>query len=84
MIKNIKEIKSVCEILTDIPDDTMLILDLDNTFMTPRLDLGGDAWFMNLITEVVKKHEDQTLAMTWAITLYSSVQNFIRTKAVEH
>ena len=83
MTKNIKEIKSVCEILNDIPDYTMLILDLDNTFMTPHFDLGGDAWFTSLISEVVNKHEDRNLAMIWAITLYSSVQHFIRTKAVE-
>lgn len=83
MPKQITEIISVQEIFRDIPEDTLLVLDLDNTVMTSRLELGGDAWFTSLITDVVTQHEDQKLAMVWAITLYSSVQSFIRTRAVE-
>ena len=83
MPEQIKEIKHVREILNHIPDNTTLVLDLDNTVMTSCLDLGGDAWFTSLITEVVAQHDDPKLAMLWAVTLYSSVQNFIRTKAVE-
>ncbi len=83
MPKNILEIQHVREALNDIHYDTWLILDLDNTVMTPRLELGSDSWFGGLFEHFVKKNIDPALAKPWVFSVYDAVQHFIRTASVE-
>lgn len=49
------EIKNFREALKDIHFDTWLVLDLDNTVMTPKIAFGGDAWFEGLFSHVSQK-----------------------------
>ncbi len=85
MFHNIKEIKHFREALEDkdIHHDTWVILDLDNTVMTHRLELGGDAWFSGLFKHLSQQHIDTKTALPWVLSLYNTAQQFVRTTTVE-
>ena len=83
MLGEIKEIKTIHEALKDISYDTWLILDLDNTVMESRLELGGDAWFSALLTHATQHVTDKEQATALVIAIYRTIQFYVRTKAVE-
>lgn len=83
MLLPIREIKYVHEALNEIHYNTWLILDLDNTVMTPCLQLGGDAWFSGLFKHLAQNNIDSTTAFPVVMSVYNAVQQFIRTLAVE-
>lgn len=77
------EIKNFHEALKDIHFDTWLVLDLDNTVMTPRIAFGGDAWFEGLFSHVSQNKIEPSTARSSLISVYNSAQHFVRTSAVE-
>lgn len=83
MFHTIKEIKNFREALEDIHHDTWMILDLDNTVMTHRLEVGGDAWFSGLFNYLAQQKIDLSTALPWIMSVYNAMQHFIRTTAVE-
>ncbi|KTD24965.1 Protein of uncharacterised function (DUF2608) [Legionella lansingensis] len=83
MFHKILEIKHFREALKDVHFDTWLILDLDNTVMTPRFALGGDAWFEGLFVHYRQKNIEQTVAEPSLMSVYNTAQHFVRTSAVE-
>ncbi|WP_058464293.1 DUF2608 domain-containing protein [Legionella cincinnatiensis] len=83
MFQKIMEIKNFREALKDIHFDTWLVLDLDNTVMTPRIAFGGDAWFEGLFSHVAQKKIEMATAQPSLMSVYNSAQHFVRTSAVE-
>ncbi|HFF3664250.1 DUF2608 domain-containing protein [Legionella pneumophila] len=83
MLQKIEEIKKFREALKDIHFDTWLVLDLDNTVMTPRIAFGGDAWFEGLFSHVKQKEINQDIAKPSLMSVYNTAQHFVRTTAVE-
>ncbi|KTD11881.1 hypothetical protein Lgra_1339 [Legionella gratiana] len=83
MFQKITEIKNFREALKDIHFDTWLVLDLDNTVMTPRIAFGGDAWFEGLFSHVSQKKIEPAIAQPSLMSVYNSAQHFVRTSAVE-
>ncbi len=77
------EIKNFREALKDIHFNTWLVLDLDNTVMTPRIAFGGDAWFEGLFSHVSQKKIEKAIAQPSLMSVYNSAQHFVRTSAVE-
>lgn len=77
------EIKNFREALKDIHFDTWLVLDLDNTVMTPKIAFGGDAWFEGLFSHVSQKKIEMAIAQPSLMSVYNSAQHFVRTSAVE-
>jgi hypothetical protein len=71
------------EALKEISYNTWLIVDLDNTVMTSRIDLGGDAWFTSLCEHAASQDTDPAVTMALVFVLYNMVQNFVRTMPVE-
>ncbi len=84
MFHKITEIKNFKEVLEkDIHYDTWVVLDLDNTVMTHRLELGGDAWFNGLFKHLSQHKIDKKTALPWVLSVYNTMQHFIRTSVVE-
>ncbi|VEB39388.1 Protein of uncharacterised function (DUF2608) [Legionella sainthelensi] len=83
MFQKIMEIKNFREALKDIHFDTWLVLDLDNTVMTPKIAFGGDAWFEGLFSHVSQKKIEMAIAQPSLMSVYNSAQHFVRTSAVE-
>ncbi|OGV43198.1 MAG: hypothetical protein A3F46_03535 [Legionellales bacterium RIFCSPHIGHO2_12_FULL_42_9] len=83
MPHKIKEIQTIHEALKGISYDTWFILDLDNTVMWSRLELGGDAWFGSLLKHACEHIHDEQTANALVIAIYRTVQFHMRTQAVE-
>lgn len=83
MLQKIEEIKNFQDALKDTHFDSWLILDLDNTIMTPRIAFGGDAWFEGLFSHVKQQGLAEDLAKPSLISVYNTAQHFVRTTAVE-
>lgn len=83
MFQKITEIKNFREALKDIHFDTWLVLDLDNTVMTPRISFGGDAWFEGLFSHVLQQNLEPALVRPSLMSVYNAAQSFVRTSAVE-
>ncbi|QEY53089.1 DUF2608 domain-containing protein [Legionella longbeachae] len=83
MYQKIMEIKNFREALKDIHFDTWVLLDLDNTVMTPKIAFGGDAWFEGLFSHVSQKKIEAVIAQPSLMSVYNSAQQFVRTTAVE-
>jgi hypothetical protein len=83
MYQKIIEIKHIREALKHIHFDTWVVLDLDNTVMTPQIAFGGDAWFEELFTHARQKNIEPSTAHSALMSLYNTAQHFVRTSAVE-
>lgn len=83
MFHKITEIKNFKEALNDIHHDTWVVLDLDNTVMTHRIELGGDAWFSGLFKHLSEQKLDTKTALPWVLSVYNTMQHFVRTTPVE-
>ncbi|MBI2785489.1 MAG: DUF2608 domain-containing protein [Legionella longbeachae] len=83
MFQKIMEIKNFREALKEIHFDTWFVLDLDNTVMTPRISLGGDAWFEGLFSHIEQKKIESIVAKSSLMSVYNTAQNFVRTSPVE-
>lgn len=82
MPTKISAIEVVHDALKDIHFDSWIVLDLDNTVMESKIDLGGDAWFSSLLLHVAHSAEVED-AMKLALMIYHEVQSHVRTKPVE-
>lgn len=80
---DIREITHIHDALKGISFDSWLILDLDNTVMWSRLELGGEAWFSSLLQHALEHIHDEQTANELVIAIYHTVQFHMRTQAVE-
>lgn len=83
MLQKIIEIKHFREALKAIHYNTWFILDLDNTVMISKRELGGDAWFNALFDHLAHKKINKQTALPWIMSVYNTAQYFIRTIPVE-
>lgn len=82
----LEEIKTIREALRQrrISYDTWFFVDLDNTVMESKLELGGDQWFNAMLKHAKEMFpDDKHLAFQTVIVIYHELQAHVRTKAVE-
>ena len=81
----VREIKSMKEILKEVDSQTLLVFDLDNTLMEPLQSLGSDQWYYYIIKKYkeVDKLSDQE-AYDKADKVWNQTQWLIQVKAVEN
>jgi Protein of unknown function (DUF2608) len=81
----IREIKSMSEIISSIDDETLLVFDLDNTLIEPEGNLGSDQWYRYLIRKYVEIDGlSEKDANAKAMKLWNKVQWIIKIKVVEN
>ncbi len=80
----IREIKSMKEILKEVDSQTLLVFDLDNTLMEPLQSLGSDQWYYYIIKKYkeVDKLTDQE-AYDKSDKVWNQSQWLVQVKAVE-
>jgi phosphoserine phosphatase len=83
MFQEIVQIINVRKALADIHFDTWVVFDLDNTVMTSRLALGGDSFFEGLWAHYLQKHIEPSIAIPAIMSIYNTLQDYVRTIAVE-
>lgn len=82
----LEEIKTIREALRQkrISYDTWFFVDLDNTVMESKLELGGDQWFTAMLKHAKKMiPDDKQLAFQTVIVIYHELQAHVRVQAVE-
>ena len=80
----VREIKSMHEIIQEIDADTLVIFDIDNTVIEPTGQFGSDQWYYFLVQNFkidVKLSEHAAHAK--AEPIWNLAQRFIKTQAVE-
>lgn len=82
-LNNINNAQSMKEILKHLSFDSVLLLDLDNTVIESSIELGSDAWFVQLCTHAIREITDSEQAIFMAIHLYHEIQKIVRAQAVE-
>lgn len=82
-LDNINDAQSMREILKHLSFDSVLLLDLDNTVIESSIELGSDAWFVQLCTHAIREISDKSQAIIMAIHLYHEIQQIVRAQAVE-
>lgn len=80
---SIQESFSMSDILKVMGFDSWLILDLDNTVMESRIELGSDQWFTKLIEHAPQVIPNKDEAIASVISVYHAVQKHVRTQEVE-
>jgi len=80
----IREIKTLSEILPSITPDTLLVFDLDNTLIVPDGDLGSDHWFYFLLRKYQEiDHLSADAAEDRAMEVWNRVQSGLAVHTVE-
>lgn len=71
------------DILPLIHHDSWIFLDLDNTVIESRSEVGGDQWFTCMIQMACETLLDSDTACRYVIDIYHSIQHIVRAQAVE-
>lgn len=80
----IREIKTLAEIIPSITPETLLVFDLDNTLIVPEGELGSDHWYYFLLRKYREiDHLDATAADDRAMEVWNRVQTNVVIRAVE-
>lgn len=84
LFSEVREIKSMKEILKEVDSQTLLVFDLDNTLMEPVQSLGSDQWYYYIIKKYKEadKLNDQE-AYDKSDKVWNQTQWLIEVKAVE-
>lgn len=77
------EIKSMEEIQPYIDDDTLVVLDIDNTLLMTKQMLGGDQWFEHMLKKYLSEEFSITESIAKALPLYMEIQNATEVVPVE-
>ncbi|MFI4918422.1 MAG: DUF2608 domain-containing protein [Legionellales bacterium] len=81
---HIVEGNEISTFLLHISYDSVVLFDLDNTVMESQIELGSDQWFTRLsahANEVIP--DDKSQAFNHVLTVYNSIQPYLRMKPVE-
>jgi len=82
-LAEIRETMSMAEALGTVDEQTLLIVDLDNTVIKPTQTLGTDQWFDHLVKQYVAAGDAVDDAINKAIALWTEVQKATAVVAVE-
>ena len=74
LFSNIIDIKNFDEALPHIKDNSLVILDVDNTLMEPQQELGNDQWFRYRVKKHLATGIDKEKAIDAAVSEWMSVQ----------
>lgn len=79
----IYEIKHFDEIETYVDKDTLLLLDIDDTLLSPCQMLGGDQWFRHRLEKHLEEHMNFTKALELAVAEWVAVRHMTQMELVE-
>lgn len=83
-VNNIVEANSIKDILKSIkPVKSLVIFDLDNTLITPKVALGSDEWFCAMLNHAMNRIADRNTALTVCLSVYHEVQKISRAEIIE-
>ena len=77
------EIKRMEEINSHIKPDTIILLDIDNTLIEPKQEMGSDQWFHYLIKKYQREGMDAHHALEKALSEWFAVQSITEVRLVE-
>lgn len=77
------EIDSLKEMLPYIDQNSLLLLDIDNTLMEPVQSLGGDQWFRHHKKELLQQGLSHNEALEQSLRDWRAVQHLSKMQAVE-
>lgn len=79
----IVETKNFCEIEQYLSDNTILILDIDDTLLIPVQMLGNDAWFCYRLQGYLSAGLAKPLALDKALAEWEAIRHLTKVKIVE-
>lgn len=82
-IREVQSIAEVTEIHKKVDQETLVILDVDNTLITAEGNLGSDQWFYYLFKVYKMAGIDEKRALVKAVDTWNRVQSSIHVRAVE-
>lgn len=79
----VREIKSMSEILPEVRPTTLLVFDLDNTLVEPEGNIGSDQWYDYIVTALRRDGLDPAAAEAQAGALWTRMLAKVKAKPVE-
>ena len=79
----VREIKSMSEILPEIRPTTLLVFDLDNTLVEPAGNIGSDQWYDYIVKALRRDGLDEAAAEAQAGALWTRMLGAVKVKPVE-
>lgn len=79
----IREIKSMKEVIDSLEAETLLVFDIDNTLLEPTGQLGSDQWFYYLYDALKLQGVEASEVPAQAMKIWNETQPLISMKAVE-
>ncbi len=82
---DVREIKSMAEIVPELTPETLLVLDIDNTLVEPVGNLGSDQWYYYLVKAIARDNKDlgADAAEAKAGEVWSATLATVKAKPVE-
>ena len=77
------ESKKIADILNYVDDETLLILDVDNTLIEPVNYVGGSTWFLHMLKSFASRGIGESEAVKSIYPLFVQLQYVIKIKTVE-
>ncbi|MEI8365152.1 MAG: DUF2608 domain-containing protein [Parachlamydiaceae bacterium] len=77
------EVSNFRQILDYVDQDTLLILDIDDTLLIPVQTLGTDVWFISRLERHRQVEQDHTSALDRALAEWEAVRHLTKVKLVE-
>lgn len=77
------EIQKIEEILPFVDENTLVVLDIDDTLMVPAQMLGGDCWFRYNFKRYLENGREVEEALNEILPLYSRIQHKLEVLPVE-
>lgn len=79
----VREIKSMSEIVSEVRPTTLLVFDLDNTLVEPVGNIGSDQWYDYALTALRRDGLDEAAAEKEANALWTRMLGVVKVKPVE-
>jgi len=83
LFASIKEIAHFNELASQVNEDTVLLLDIDETLMTPSQMLGSDSWFDYRIKKYQTNGNDLARALEKTLAEWEAIRHLTRMGLVE-
>jgi hydroxymethylpyrimidine pyrophosphatase-like HAD family hydrolase len=71
------------ELLNHVEPQTLVVLDIDDTLLTPTQTLGTHTWFLSRLKHHLETKKDDTAALDRALAEWSAVRHLTDVKLVE-
>lgn len=79
----VREIKSMSEIVSEVRPTTLLVFDLDNTLVEPVGNIGSDQWYDYALSALKRDGLDEAAAEKEANALWTRMLGVVKVKPVE-